>query len=268
MDPAATIKGLLNTKLYSSTADANHTLGWVDDVGNSIVTVAYAIYGDANLDGTVNGARPEYRARTLQSDGDELVQGDFNGDGIVNGADLNTVLGHYNQSVAVSAANVTPPTVTIDQAAGQADPTNAGPIDFTGVNVQVADLPSGVLGAVAGKTIPIAPTPADDLEFATLPGQPTLAAGAGSSAANRVDLLTAVMQETGPVLGHQDADLFDLMCATTLPLGERRLVAGSLAPSVALAAKNLGNSFSTDAGILDQFFASSNDDSSRKWLWL
>jgi hypothetical protein len=149
---------------------------------------------------------------------------------------------------------------------------------MAGIKVQVADLSGGVLGEVVGKPILIArdaagygwfvdSTPAGDLEFANLLGPHTLAARNGSPAANRVDLLTAVMHEMGQMLGYQDTGSLDLMYPT-LPLGERRLLAGSPVPFMALAAKGLGNSFSTNGGIRDQLLASSNDDGSRKWSWL
>ena len=82
-DPAATIQGLLaasyhgglwNTgQFHSSTSSASCGLAWTDDTVNDKVTVAYALYGDANLDGAVNGA------------------------------DLNIVLSNYNQAGAPGA---------------------------------------------------------------------------------------------------------------------------------------------------------------------
>jgi hypothetical protein len=62
--------------------------------------------GDANRDGTVNGAD----LNTVLSNyngtftGDTWALGDFDGNSTVNGADLNTVLSNYNQSSAVGAA--------------------------------------------------------------------------------------------------------------------------------------------------------------------
>ncbi len=105
---------------------------------------------------------------------------------------------------------------------------------MSGVTVQIADLPSGMLGEEVGKTILIDrtaagygwfvdPTPADDSEFADALGPYTLAAVNGSPAANRVDLLTAVMHEMGHVLGFGHSDSLDLMYPT-LPLGTRRLI--------------------------------------------
>ena len=103
---------------------------------------------------------------------------------------------------------------------------------MAGIKVQVADLSGGLLGEAVGKTILIDrdaagygwfvdPTPADDLEFADKLAPHTLAARNGSAAANRVDLLTAVMHEMEHVLGHGHSNSLDLMYPT-LSLGTRR----------------------------------------------
>ena len=54
--------------------------------------------GDANLDGTVNGADLNIVLSNYNQTGMNWVTGDFNGDGTVNGADLNIVLSNYNQT--------------------------------------------------------------------------------------------------------------------------------------------------------------------------
>ncbi len=90
----------------------------------------YTMFGDANLDGIVNGSDLGAVLANFNKTGMTWAQGDFNGDGTVNGADLGVVLANFNQSVALSAADVTPPTVTINQAGSQADPTSASPIHF------------------------------------------------------------------------------------------------------------------------------------------
>lgn len=102
---------------------------------------------------------------------------------------------------------------------------------MAGVSIRVASLAPGVLGETFGKTILIDDdaagygwfvdsTPDEDVEFAGSLAQRALAAGQGSSAANRVDLLTAVMHEMGHVLGRGHSDSLDLM-APTLALGIR-----------------------------------------------
>ena len=64
----------------------------------------YTLYGDANLDGSVNGADLNVVLSNYNQTGMTWSQGDFNYDGTVNGADLNTVLSNYNQSLSVGAA--------------------------------------------------------------------------------------------------------------------------------------------------------------------
>ena len=284
-------------------------------------TVVHALPGDANGDGVVNGADLNIVLSNYDKTGMDWAQGDFNGDGIVNGADLNIVLSNYGQSLAVSAAVVTPPTAPIDQAPSQAAPTNASPIhvtavvseparDFTAADVTpggtapgeqvtavsgrgatydvevggmtgggtvVATIAAGTAHDAAGNpnatststdnTVLYSPPPSVALarpisktsavgrtqsmvvaspvplpvNASTAPNllsPHTSVAPHGSPAAKRVDLLTAVMREMGQMLAYQEA------------------------------AKNLQNSFSTDAENLDPLFASSNDDGSEKWLWL
>ena len=76
-------------------------MGWTDDTVNNKVIVAYTLYGDANLDGTVNGADLNIVLANYNKTGSIWYQGDFNYDGTVNGADLNIVLANYNQHLSV-----------------------------------------------------------------------------------------------------------------------------------------------------------------------
>ena len=71
--------------------------------GRNLLTVAYTLYGDANLDYTVNGGDLNTVLANYNQTGMYWAQGDFNYDGTVNGGDLNTVLANYNQHVRASA---------------------------------------------------------------------------------------------------------------------------------------------------------------------
>jgi len=76
-----------------------------------------------------------------------------------------------------------------------------------------------------------------------------------------------VMHEMGHVLGYEHSNSLDLMYPT-LPLGERRLLARGADASMALAADSLWNHRSSDKGVLDEVFASFNQDGKRDWSWL
>jgi hypothetical protein len=74
--------------------------GWF----NAIRAVAEHCPGDANLNGTVDGADLNIVLSDYNQTGMNWSQGDFNGDGTVNGADLNAVLSNYNQQVNLSSS--------------------------------------------------------------------------------------------------------------------------------------------------------------------
>jgi fibronectin-binding autotransporter adhesin len=104
------------SKFHSSTATGKYGLGWADD-GSAKVTVAYTLYGDANLDYSVNGTDLNAVLSNYNQSGASWSNGDFNYDGMVNGTDLNTVLSNYNQHVAVGAAVPEPSTLLLTFAA-------------------------------------------------------------------------------------------------------------------------------------------------------
>ena len=131
-DPAATIAGLLQasyvaggatpfsssaSRIYSSTADAAHGLGWMDNGSN--VSVMYTLYGDTDLNGTVNGGDLNTVLSNFNQTGMTWAQGDFNYDGTVNGTDLNTVLSNFDQHLSVTGA-VPEPSSLLLSAAGLA----------------------------------------------------------------------------------------------------------------------------------------------------
>jgi hypothetical protein len=77
------------------------------------VTVMYTLYGDSNLDGSVNGTDLTAVLLSYNATGKTWQQGDFNYDGTVNGADLNAVLSGYNQHLSVGAAVPEPSTFVL-----------------------------------------------------------------------------------------------------------------------------------------------------------
>jgi len=104
-----------------------------------------------------------------------------------------------------------------------------------GVTVGIADLPGDHLGYSTGSQVWIDldaagrgwfvdATPRDDSEFTFATNSDDLLATLDGPAADRADLLTAVMHELGHALGLGHADHADDLMAATLPLGVRRSV--------------------------------------------
>ena len=120
-------------------------------------------------------------------------------------------------------------------AAGQRWATVGGArilVAMAGVRIQLADLPSGVLAEVVGKTILIDrdaagygwfvdPTPRKDEEFTLSPSGQLRAIA--PRAVDRIDLLTVVEHELGCIAGLGNLDpLADKLMAATLGAGVRR----------------------------------------------
>ena len=103
LDLVATIRADILSGLIYTTAAGKYLA--VGDNGLNRVTVSLLnlIQGDADGNGTVNGADlntvlTNYN-QTVPSGRTGWMDGDFDGNGMVNGADLNTVLSNYNQSL-------------------------------------------------------------------------------------------------------------------------------------------------------------------------
>jgi len=110
--PAATIAALLKTrynsgsathfntgKFQSTTADSHLGLGWRDSAAAQQVMVAYALYGDANGDGTVAISDLAFLGASWNGTGKNWAQGDFNYDGKVALSDLGFLGANWNQSI-------------------------------------------------------------------------------------------------------------------------------------------------------------------------
>ena len=104
---AATVRSLLTAsyatgfasgQIFSSTATMALGLGWVDDMGASELTIAYSLYGDTNLDGSVDFADLSKLLAGYNQAGD-WAQGDSDYTGAVAFADLSKMLANYNQSL-------------------------------------------------------------------------------------------------------------------------------------------------------------------------
>jgi hypothetical protein len=95
--------------LAQATGNDYNPSDWIQPVAPRLLD------GDANGDGTVNGADLNTVLSNFNKtfSGDAWAEGDFNGDGTVNGADLNTVLSHFNQSASVGAAVPEPSTFAL-----------------------------------------------------------------------------------------------------------------------------------------------------------
>ena len=101
------------TEFYTALGAASgYGIGYADNTTAHTVTAKVAVYGDANLDGTVSLADltavlNHYNNVTGTA---TWAMGDFNYDGDVTLADLTAVLNHYNKSLAagfsISDANL------------------------------------------------------------------------------------------------------------------------------------------------------------------
>jgi autotransporter-associated beta strand protein len=113
-DPAATIKSILTTayasnfasgQIHSSTAVANQIgLGWRDDTAAKQVTVLRALYGDANLSGTVDTIDFNLLVNSFSQTGKNWADADFNYDGTVNTVDFNLLASNFSKSLAGTTA--------------------------------------------------------------------------------------------------------------------------------------------------------------------
>ncbi len=86
-------------RIFCSTASGNAGLGWSDDKALSRLTIARTLYGDANLDGTVNGLDFNVLLGHWNQNGMSWAQGDFNYDRQVSGIDFTIWAGNWARSI-------------------------------------------------------------------------------------------------------------------------------------------------------------------------
>jgi autotransporter-associated beta strand protein len=145
----STILGYITSgAIFSSQSNSSYTIGWADGndasesgiVAPDSVLVAYALFGDANLDGVVNGVDFTILVSSLGKSVSGWDNGDFNYDGVVNGIDFTELVQNLGKSAG--GADVTLPAA--DYAAIDA---------FAAANGLMADVPepaSTSLLALAG----------------------------------------------------------------------------------------------------------------------
>ena len=97
-----------------STSGVENNLTTVDKIAMDVIGYDLVLLpGDANMDGTVNGADLNIVLSNFNETGMTWAQGDFTGDGTVNGADLNIVLSNFNQTLGVGAAVPEPAAIAL-----------------------------------------------------------------------------------------------------------------------------------------------------------
>ncbi len=108
VDPASEVQSLLTTshnngfltgQIRDTSATSSVGLAWVDNTATKQVTIMPALYGDANLDGKVDGSDLVILSQHWNSAG-TWTTGDFNYDGQVDGSDLVILSQHWNSSIA------------------------------------------------------------------------------------------------------------------------------------------------------------------------
>jgi uncharacterized repeat protein (TIGR03803 family)/autotransporter-associated beta strand protein len=115
----STIRGYISADaIFSSQANSSYGIGWADGndasesgiVAPNSVLIAYALYGDANLDGIVNGDDFTILVGNLGKAATSWDKGDFNHDGVVNGEDFTLLVGNLGK--AANGADIELPAST------------------------------------------------------------------------------------------------------------------------------------------------------------
>lgn len=109
--PLSTVQFDLANSLIGHSNEANGYL----DLGNS-VEIKYTLFGDTNLDGTVDFTDFMHMSQHFTQTGVGWAQGDFNYDGVVNADDFNLLKPNYGKTIpppqVAFAANSQPDIIT------------------------------------------------------------------------------------------------------------------------------------------------------------
>lgn len=90
------------TKIKGTTSNANRGLGWIDDAGSQVFTLASTLYGDSDLNFAVDFTDLLTLARNFGGSGLVWADGDSNYDGNVDFTDLLALAKNFNASLAVA----------------------------------------------------------------------------------------------------------------------------------------------------------------------
>jgi autotransporter-associated beta strand protein len=91
---------------YADGADLNGSTPVVAGLGAGNIEVKYTLYGDANLDGVVNGTDFGILAAHFGQQVSAWDQGDFNYDGVVNGTDFGLLAANFGQQASGTAVEL------------------------------------------------------------------------------------------------------------------------------------------------------------------
>lgn len=120
-DPAPSVLPLLAVgyaaqfqtgQIRSSTATTTRGIGYRREMASESLLLAAVLYGDANLDGTVNISDFSALAASFNVSG-EWTSGDFNYDGVINIADFALLAGNFNQTISARTSLPEPSLVAI-----------------------------------------------------------------------------------------------------------------------------------------------------------
>jgi hypothetical protein len=127
-DPAhlTTLGVIQNSTNGNASGSALHTSFDSASVSNTDVLVKFTYYGDANLDGQVNGSDYSRIDNGYLTGATGWFNGDFNYDGLINGSDYTLIDNAFNTQGASLATGIASPTAQIAGTSAVPEPTTLG----------------------------------------------------------------------------------------------------------------------------------------------